>query len=564
VIATLVAWLFGKWRLPPILGFLLAGFIIGPNGLSLITHDDSIRQIAELGVILLMLTIGLEFNFSRLRGLRRVGFMGGTLQILLSIGIAILFALWKGWTLYQGFLLGAVIALSSTAIVLKYLIDKGQLDSAQGRIAVAILIFQDLAVVPLMILVVGLGQSSAVVSYALITALAKVILLLAGVLLFTKFLLPRFLHEMAATRNREIFFLTAVVLCFGTAWVSQELGLSLAIGAFFAGIMFANTDYGHQLSGDIVPFRHIFVNIFFVSLGLLFDLRFTVENFPLILTVVGLVLLVNCVVTSIVILACGYPPRVALASGIILAQIGEFSFLLLETGRKTGQMDPFLYQVLLSTAFLTMFLTPFLFASVPLVLRVFESVPFFGVAPSEWKKKEKTAEDLEGHIILCGLGPTGQDLALTFEKENLPFVIVEMNPKRIQAARHHNWKVLYGDAANEEVMKRVGILQAKVVVISFGDPIGMTQIIRTVQRLNREVLLIVRTRFEKDVPWLYELGADVVVMEELEASFELHRLVLDQFKIPAGRITEHLERIRGRKELLVEEAILKKMQTGKK
>ncbi|MBN1688637.1 MAG: cation:proton antiporter [Candidatus Omnitrophica bacterium] len=557
IAASLVAIAFERIRLPAILGFLLAGVAVGPGGFGILSDVDRIHQLAELGVVLLMLTIGLEFSFDRLKGLRRVAILGGSLQILLSLGISVLFSIFRGWTLYEGIFLGSVIALSSTAIVFKYLLDRGEVDTQYGRIAISILLFQDLAVVPLLIFISSMGQSAGSVLATFGLALLKTVAFIAGVFLFGRYVFPHLLRQIAMTRNREIFFLTAVVICLGIAWIGGELGLSLAIGAFLAGLMFANSDYGHQLIGEIAPFRHVFVSIFFVSIGLLFEVQFTFDNFFLILTVVGLILLINSVIMTVLLVAFQYPLHIALAAGLILSQIGEFSFLLLEAGRTHGGIDFYIYHVLLSVAFLTMLFTPALFALVPILLRFAENMPMLGV-PKKWREGEERASLVSNHVILCGYGPSGRDLAVTFKQENISFVMIDMNPKNIQDARKKGFIGIYGDVGNAEVLNKAGIRRARAVVVSFGDPIGMAQVIRVVQRLNPDVVLVVRSRAERDAPALYELGADMVVMEEWEASYELNRIILEEFKIPEDRVKKNLERIRERKELIIEEAILKK------
>ena len=558
LMATVVAVIFEKFRLPTILGFLLTGVIIGPQGLGILSDSEHIRMLAELGVVLLMLTIGLEFSVERLRGMQNIAVIGGSLQILVSIAVSMLFGWWRGWTFYESFFLGSVIALSSTAIVLKFLMDRGEIDSPHGRIAISILIFQDLAVVPLMIFLSAFGQSMNSVGLALGMAFLKTFLLLAGAFVFSRFLLPQLLYRVADLRNREIFFLFSVVVCLGMAWGSGALGLSMAIGALLAGFMFANTGFSHQLIGDIIPFRHLFVSIFFVSIGLLFDIHFFLNHIFLVLSVVSLVLFINFFIMTLLIMAFGFPPRVAVITGIILSQIGEFSFLLIEMARGSGHITPELYQILLSTAFLTMLMTPLLFASIPFVLKALSRFVIFGVPPGSWTKPDRTLSSLTGHVILCGFGPTGRDLAIAFQEEKVPFVIIEMNPVKMREARKLHMKASYGDAANQEVLKRVGISRARAVIVSFPDPLGITQIIRVVQGLNPNVILAVRTRYEGQMPQLYDLGADIVVTEEWEASYELNRLVLGELNIPDERILHHLGRIRSRKEIAVEEAIFQR------
>jgi len=543
-------------RLPSILGFLLAGVVIGPHGFGWLPDVEQIHRLAELGVLFLMFTIGLEFSFDKLRGMRQVAIVGGSLQILISISLGALFAWWRGWSAYSGFVLGSVVALSSTAIVLKFLLDRGELDTQYGRIAVAILLFQDLAVAPLMVLVTGLGGGGGSAAVAVAVSMLKVAALIAGVWAAGRWLLPPLFKQLVLTRNRELVFLASVAVCLGTAWIGGRLGLSLAIGSFLAGLMFANSEYAHQLMGDVVPFRDMFVSIFFVSIGLLVDLSFILTNGPAILSIVLLVLIVNAVVVTGLILAMHYPPRIALASGLILSQIGEFSFVLLEAARITGALADRPYQLLLSTAFITMFLTPLLFSLVPAILRFAESQPLLGQS-LRGRDKEKRRSVLSGHTILCGYGPTGHDLAIAFQEERIPFILVEMHPARIEEARSKGMRALYGDAANAWVMKQAGIERARAVVVSFSDPMGMAQVTRVVERLNPDVQLVVRTRFEREVPHLYELGADVVVVEEWEASFDLHRMVLGFLGIPQDRITKHLRRVTARKELAIESAIFK-------
>ncbi len=555
--ATVVAFLCERLRVPAVIGFLLAGALIGPKGFGILSDLQDIYILAELGMIFLMLTIGLEFSFDRLRGLAKLSFVGGFAQIALTILISIVFARLVGWTLYQGFILGSVIALSSTAVVLKYLIDRGEVDTQHGRIAVAILVFQDLAVAPLLIFITALGATTGSLGVALVSSALKAVLLVATVLLFSRYVLPPLAHWMSLSRSREIFLLSAIIICFGCAWLSAWLGLSAAIGAFFAGIMLANTDYGQQITGEIAPFRHIFISIFFVSIGLLFDFGFVFSNFPIVVLVTALVLVLNCFLVTVIVMCFGYPPRVALTTGVILAQIGEFSFLLLEASRKMNLLDSFFYQTILSSAVLTMLFTPVLFYVVPFIIQWCEKVPLFGMPPVASAVGSCEREGLKDHVILCGYGVVGHDVAYALKEENIPVFVIDMNPRNIKAARADGINALYGDAANREVLKKAGIERAKVMVLSFGDQTGITEIIKLVERMNPDITLIVRTRFEKDVSRLYELGADVVVMEELEVSLDLTRAALTHFSVDAHKMEDYLKKIRARKEFLVEQAIFR-------
>ena len=560
-VATAIALLFERLRLQAVLGFLLAGAMIGPHGLGVLKDLDRIHGLAEIGMILLMLTIGLEFSFQRLHGLKKLAIVGGSAQIGLSIFLSIGFAHLIGWSPYQGFVLGSVIALSSTAVVFRTLLDRAELDTQHGRISVAFLVFQDLAVGPLLIFMTSLGQPADSVAVAIIVSLLKAALLLAGLLAVSKFILPKLMRWIALSKSHEIFLLASVLLCFGISWISAQLGLSAALGAFFAGIMLANTDYHYQIAGEITPFRHIFVSIFFISIGLLFDAGFVFAHASTVLPMVGLVLFVNCIVTAVIVLGFGYPPRVAVVTGVILSQIGEFSFLLLETAKNAALIDAAFYQTILSAAALTIFLTPFLFRLIPPLMRLSGKVPFFGLAPEKANlaARENTRR-LKGHIVLCGYGTAGQDLAAALMLEAVPFVVIEMNPQNISQARSHKIRVIYGDALNENVLNEVAIDKAKAVVISFGESSSLAQMVRTIRRLAPDTMIVLRARYERDVAWMYELGADVVVMEELEVSAEMLRIILGHIGLEPQIVKTHLARIRARKEFLVEQSILKKIK----
>jgi monovalent cation:H+ antiporter-2, CPA2 family len=558
-VATLTALVFERFRLPALLGFILAGTVIGPHGFGWIADIHRVHELAEIGMIFLMLTIGLEFSFDRLKGLKKTAFVGGSAQVLLSVALSIAVSLIMGWTIYQGFVLGSVIALSSTAVVFRNLIDRGQLETQHGRICVAILVFQDLAVGPLLIFINSFGGSGGTVAMALAVSLVKAALLLGALLGASRFVLPKLMRWITLSKSREIFMLATVLLCFGTSWISAKLGLSAPLGAFFAGLMLANTEYHHQIAGEVMPFRHIFLSIFFVSIGLLFDPMFSLMNWHTVVPVAGLILFVNVIVIAVVLLALGYSPRVAVTTGIILSQIGEFSFLLLENAKNGGLILPVFYQTVLSAAVLTILLTPFMFNLIPPVMRLFAKIPFFGMAPQPKEKTEKTRR-MKDHIVLCGYGTAGQDLAGALTLENVPFVVIEMSPMNIEKARGHRVPVLYGDAMNESVLHEAAVARAKAVVISFGDASGIAMIIRAIQKLNPETMIVARCRYERDVAWLYELGADVVVMEELEVSSELTRVILDKVGLAEELIHTHMLRIRARKEFLVEQNILKKLR----
>lgn len=559
LVASVTALIFERFRLPALLGFILAGTLIGPHGFRWISEEGRIHDLAELGMIFLMLTIGLEFSFDRLKGLKKTAFWSGGAQILLSIGVSMLASAALGWTPYQGFVLGSVIALSSTAVVFRNLVDRGQLDSEHGRLCVAILVFQDLAVGPLLIFIQSFGGSGVSVTTAILFSLAKAAALLIILLAISKFILPKIMRWITLSRSREIFMLTTVLLCFGTSWISFRLGLSAPLGAFFAGLMLANTEYHYQIAGEVMPFRHIFVSIFFVSIGLLFDPAFSFMHWHTVLPVSALILFVNAVITTLILLMLKYSPRVAITTGLILSQIGEFSFLLLENAKKGQLIDSIFYQTILSSAVFTIMLTPFLFSAITPLIKLLSKIPLFG-APPQPEEDRKKARQFKDHIILCGYGTSGQDLAAALLLEKIPFVVIEMNPANIAKAKRHQVSVYYGDAINESVLREVVIEKARAVVISFGDASGLAVVIRAIQNLNPKVLIVVRCRYERDIARFYELGADFVIMEELEVSAELTRVILEYEGRAKDVIDSHILRIRARKEFIVEQNILRRMK----
>lgn len=558
VLAVGTAYLFNRVRLPAMLGYLFAGVLAGPNGFGWIQNLDHIHVLAEWGIFFLMLTIGLEFSGSRIASIKKVSLIGGSIQLLVSILLCLCFAKFIGWDFYRGFFLGSVIALSSTAIVLKFLSEEGHLDTEYGKIALGILIFQDFAVAPLMIISNSIGALGTNMLLNLLLMVLKIAFFIGAIIVFSKTILPSVLRRVAATQNREIFFLFLVILCLATASLGNAIGLSFAIGAFFAGLILANTDFAHQFAGEITPFRHVFVSLFFVSIGLLFNVQFLAANFVTIISVVALIMLVNFVIVTVLVLAFGYPPRIALTTGLILSQIGEFSFLIIDSSYQRGYIEIFFYQTLISATFITMFLTPFLFKLLPLIDKLTQKFKYLGLSPVQPKQQKTPLGQLRHHVILCGFGPTGADLANSFVEVNIPFIVIDFNQAHVESARALGYNVILGDVSNVSVLEHARIKRASTVIISFPDPIGINRIVKLVGQLNPKAIRCVRTRFQSEMARLYDDGADIVVTDEWEANIELNRIVLSHFSVPEEKINALIKMIRLRKEVFVEKAILKR------
>ncbi len=556
--AAFAAALFGRLRLPAVLGFLLAGIVIGPQGFKLLTNLDHIQQMAEFGVVLLMLTIGLEFSLDRVRALRKIALWGGGLQIVISVLVSLLFAWAFHYSFQNGLIMGFVVALSSTAIVLKHLMDRREMDTNYGRICLAILIFQDLAVPIMMLVILNLGGTVSEFSISLGWALVKTALFFGGTLLAAKYVIFPFLKSSSLTRNRETFFLVVITLCLLVSAVSAKLGLSMAIGAFLAGLILANTDFGYQLMGEIAPLRYLFVSLFFVSLGLFFDMAFALEHWLQIVWMVGLVLFVNIAIVSGVVIALGYSPRVAVASGLLLCQIGEFAFVLIQVARGKAVVTDEFYKLVMSAAFITLLLSPFLFLLVPKVLGLFERVRWLGIHPDEWNKRVVPDSKLHNHIIVCGYGIVGADLCAGLKGQDIPFIVLEMSPHLVQKARKDKVRVIAGDASNFEVLERANLDEARGVILSFSDSAGIVQTLGVIRRFQPDIYIAVRTRHQTDIAKLYEMGADLVVLEEWEASIQLNQKLLEFVGSEPEKIREHIERIRMKQEILAEESILRR------
>ena len=558
--AAIAAAVFSRLRLPAVLGFLLAGIVIGPQGFKLLTNLEHVREMAEFGVVLLMLTIGLEFSLERVRSLRKIALWGGSLQISISILVSLFFAWLFHYSFQEGLVMGFVVALSSTAIVFKHLLDRGEMETSYGRVCFAILIFQDLAVPVMILVVLSLGGSAGNFSLSLSWALLKAVLFLGGTLFAAKYLVVPFLRSSALARNRETLFLVVIALCLLVSAVSAKLGLSMAIGAFLAGLILANTDLGYQFMGEIAPLRHLFVSLFFVSLGLFFDISFALQHLMEISLTVGLILFMNIAIVSGVVIALGYSPRVAIASGLLLCQIGEFAFVLIQVARTQNVVSDERYRLVMSVAFITLFLSPFLFAFVPKVLGLFERVKWLGLSPDEWNKRVSPNSQLHQHVIVCGYGIVGSDLSASLKEEKIPFLVLEMSPRLVQKARTDKVRVIAGDAANLEVLERANLDEARAVILSFSDPVATIQILGVIRRLSPDVYIAVRTRHQLDIARLYELGADLVVLEEWEASIQMNQKLLQYLGTNPEKTQQHIEKIRMRQEILAEDIIMRRGQ----
>jgi monovalent cation:H+ antiporter-2, CPA2 family len=534
-----------RLRLPTIVGLLLTGVIVGPYGLRLVHDIEVVEALAEIGIILLLFTIGIEFSLHALLSLKRIVGMAGTLQVGLSIVATYATARLLGRSDGEAVLWGFLVALSSTAIVLKLLGEGGETDSPHGRIAVGVLIFQDLSVVPMMFLLPLLAGTSAGSKASLGWVIAKTVVTVAIVLVSARLVIPPLLHQVVRTRSHELFVLSIVVICFGTAWLTSLAGLSLALGAFVAGILISESDYGQQALADVLPLRDLFSSLFFVSVGMLLDVGFALQHAATIVLIVMGISLGKFVTGAVATLALSYPLRTAVLTGLALAQIGEFSFVLARAGLVDDLIGEQMYQMFIAAAVVTMLAAPFLLRVAPVAADHVAQLPlarWFDGRPQPGG--DERGMPLKDHVIIAGFGVNGRNVARALAAANIPYLVLEMNPETVRVERRKGTPIAYGDAAHEAVLRHAHIEAARVVVVAISDAAATRRVVELARRLNPGVYLIARTRYSHEVGPLSGLGANEAIPEEFETSIEIFARVLRRYLVPREDIERQIAAIR--------------------
>jgi len=533
-----ITFLFHKMRLPALVGFLITGVLIGPHGTAFITETRAVERLAEIGVVLLLFTVGLEFSIADIMRSSRQFLIGGGIQVLLTIAAVTGIAMAFHSPLPQAVFFGFLASLSSTAIVLKMYSDRAELDTAHGRLTTGILLFQDIAVVPMMLLLPIMGQAGiagSVTPLSVFKTLGMAILGLVIVFFSARKAVPFLLHQVIRLKNREMFFLLVVLLCLGTAWITYSLGLSLALGAFLAGLIVSESEYSHHIVAEIMPFRDYFSSIFFISIGMLLHIRYFVGHWPLLLALTVLLIAAKTFLVVVTAKTLRYPIRSALLAGLGLAQIGEFSFLLAQQGQARGLMSDDIFQMFINASILSMLATPFM---IHFAARLTERLP-----SSAFGEKTDSCT-LTGHTIIAGYGMNGRNLARTLRATHIPYVILEVNADTIRSARSEGEPIIYGDITRTDVLERAGIAGAKVIVFAISDYTATRISVRLARRLNSTIFILVRTRYAAEVDQLYTIGADQVIPEEFETSVEIFSRVLNQYHVPSNVIANQINLIR--------------------
>ncbi|NTU92875.1 MAG: sodium:proton exchanger [Chlorobiaceae bacterium] len=546
---------FQKIKVPPVIGLIVTGIMLGPSGFHVARDTGMISTLAEMGVVLLLFTIGLEFSLEDLRKLQKIVVFGGTLQILLTGVVIAAFAYWlmdsigKGIGLEKALILGFSFSVSSTALCLKILTDRDELTMPHGKISLGILIFQDMAIVPLMI---GLSFMAPGKASSLESAVEEILLLLLfSIVLFVAFrmLMPRLVRIITSLHAGEVLVLGALVLCFGAAYLASLIGLSLALGAFVAGMVIASTDESHRISRTIDPFREALTSIFFVSVGLLLDVKLI--DLPWLVVVAIVVLIVKGSVMTAIAMGLGFPARVSLMAGMALAQIGEFSFVLAETGVNIGVIDHHMFQSMLTIIVVTMIVTPALISAAPKFAA--QMAPVFRFIPLAEKVAPKPPAPLlsgsivckgEIHAAIIGFGLSGRNLSAVLNATNLAYTVLDIDRQIVRKFRRKGEPLFYGDCTEAKSLLRVGVDHARSVVIVIPDEQAAMQCIQLVRKLNSEAFIIVRSRSLDSVERLYRAGADAVVTEKFETSIQIFSQLLKHFRVAPGTILEQQEIIR--------------------
>jgi CPA2 family monovalent cation:H+ antiporter-2 len=543
-IATAVALLFGRLHLSVVAAFLVAGAILGPTGAGLVAESGMVGSLAEIGVALLLFTVGLEISLANLGKMRRRILQGGGAQLFATVLLTVAVLSLARFPLAEAIFIGFVLSLSSTAIVLKVYADRMQLDSGHGKISVGILLFQDMAVIPMMLLIPSFRQWETAQFATVAFTLAKAGVGVAVILLASRFVIPLLLKEVVRLNSREILAMTVLCLILGTAWIARWWGLSLAMGAFLAGLVISESVYVHEIAAQIFPFRDVFNGVFFISVGMLLDLSFLVRHLPMILLVSVAVVASKAICAGAAIRTLKYPWRVSVMGGIGLAQVGEFSFLLMSEGSRDGLVGPETYQVLLATAILTMVATPFLMRAAPWAGRFFVRHLIRDPEPEDSGEESPGAARVENHVIVSGYGMNGKNLARVLRSTHVPYVVVDLNDALVREGREAGEPIFYGDVNNPEILDRVGVGAARMLVLAISDPMATRRAVAVARRANPRLVILVRTRYMADVDDLIALGANAVIPEEFETSVEIFSRVLREYRVPDHVVSQQEELIR--------------------
>ena len=531
------------WRLrqPLILGYVLAGIFISPltPGPS-VSNVHTLELFAEIGVVLLMFSVGLEFSPKDLLRAKWVALVGGPIGILLSMGLGLGVAQLTGWSASQGIVVGAIISVASTMVLTRLLLDHGQLRTEQGRIMVAITLVEDLAVVILIVLIPGFGSLEASRFWIIALALGKAMLILAPAIYIAARIIPPLLRRVAQTQSQELFFVVVLAICLGTAALTQAVGLSLALGAFVAGLMISGSDYAHETLAQLFPLRDAFVALFFVTIGLLIDPRTLFSNLPLLAILLGLIVVGKMLIWISVVRLFGYDVWTALTVAIGLTQIGEFSFILVQVARNSGIVGNDIYNATLAASLASILINAALVRFMP----VWIGQKRLAIHAATHAHSSQATEELRGHVVICGFGRVGGSVGAALGTFGVPYVVIELDPDIIQNLRTRGIPCVFGDPVRAHVLKEVGTHAASLIIMALPDPERARLAILNVRQLNPDVPILARAHRRSDHEVLSRAGASEIIQPEIEASATMIRHASSYLKLPDDQTRAYLRGFR--------------------
>jgi len=544
-LGVLVVYVFQKLRQSNIVGFLATGVLFGPFGLSMIGDTQSVGVLAEIGVMLLLFSLGLELSFKKLMKIRAVVFGTGSVQVLLTTtavaGAAVLF----GLDVRLGIFLGFLAALSSTAIALRLLMERDEIDSIHGRVSLGVLIFQDLCVVPMVVLIPLLAKPGSI-WLPLAVAVGKASLVLLAVAVLARFVIPAFLRRMIGTRSKELFVIATLWILLGMAWALSLFGFSLALGAFLAGLTVSESEFSHQIFADIRPFRDGLNSLFFISMGMLVDLGFIWSHAGLVLALIGLVMAGKAILMFLSVCLTRLPFQVGIIVGLSLAQIGEFSFVLLQAGWDQGLVSQEWYQFIMASAVATMIMTPLLFQSAQALLahsRLASLMRSLGSGAS-LRELDRASDIMSDHVLICGFGVTGRNIARVLSDNHIAHAILELNSHTVEEERRNGQPIFFGDCTDPGILAHAGIAEARVMVLAISDPFATRRAVKVARELKPDMVILTRNKYLAEIDELYDLGATEVVSEEFESSLELLARILRAYHFPRQMVAQEIKSIR--------------------
>jgi len=543
--STVVNYLFTKIKIPTIIGYLLTGIVVGPYFFGIIRSPHDIEFMAEIGIILLMFTIGLEFSLNHLIKIRKIVFFGGFIQLLVTAGITMLAAQMYDMSWQSALFIGFLTALSSTALVLKILQERGELTPNFGRTFVGFLVFQDIILIPLILLTPMLGGRTSNIGMELFVLAVKSVGIISMVLIGNRWIMPKVLHLIALTKNKELFLMSILLICLAVALLTFELGMSLAFGAFLGGLMISRSEYSQDAFSHLLPFKDTFTSFFFVSIGMLLDMEFVVNNIGMVLLTVALVIAIKSFVAGGTAFLLGHTFRGTIVVGLAMAQIGEFSFILAKTGQNYDILTDYYYQLFLAVTIMTMIASPFLIMISKPAANLMLKLPLPEMmVKGMFPLKEIEVPEMQNHIVLIGKDSRSLNLSRMARHMKLPYVSVVFDPAEVKRRQLKGESVIYGDAMNEPILRKAYTQTAEVVVISIGETITALGIIEKVRQMNKHAHIIVRSKYVSNIEDFYNMGANQVIPEEFETAIDLFEMVLKKLLLSKQEIDSAISRIR--------------------